>query len=140
MRHNSQGYDRRRFLRTLGLGAAGVPFAHAELFRASARQRLQRLYVGTYTTGTASDGIYIYQLDTAAAKLDPQKTVKGVVDPSFLTVARRSPYLYAVNETLEFEGQKSGTVSSFSINRRTGDLTFLNRQPSMGGAPCYVSI
>ncbi|MDX5436301.1 MAG: lactonase family protein, partial [Pontibacter sp.] len=37
-------------------------------------------------------------------------------------------------------GKNSGAVSSFSVAKEDGNLTFLNRQPSLGGAPCYVAV
>jgi 6-phosphogluconolactonase len=48
--------------------------------------------------------------------------------------------LYAVNEVEEFAGKKSGAVSAFSVDQRTGELKFLNQQPSLGGSPCYVVV
>jgi len=68
-----------------------------------------------------------------------QKVVPGVTDPSFLTTDSRHKYLYAVNETDDYNGLKSGAVSAFSIDHKRGDLIFLNKQPSMGGSPCYLS-
>jgi len=99
------------------------------------------VYIGTYTSGKSrSEGIYIYKLDFASGALEPYKTVKNVVEPSFLAIDKNKKYLYAVNETIEYEGAKSGAVSAFAINQKTGDLEFLNKQPSLGGAPCHVSV
>ena len=99
----------------------------------------QTVYVGTYTSSTKSEGIYIYRLNMSTGGLKHFKTVKGVVDPSYLAIDRKRRFLYAVNEVSKFEGQASGAVSSFSIDRRTGDLTYLNQKTSNGGSPCYVT-
>ena len=64
----------------------------------------------------------------------------GVVNPSYLALERRGRYLYAVNEVTEFQGQQSGAVSAFAVDQRTGALRLLNQQPSLGGAPCYVTV
>jgi 6-phosphogluconolactonase len=48
--------------------------------------------------------------------------------------------LYAVNEVEEFAGKKSGALSAFAVDQRTGELKLLNQQPSSGGAPCYVTV
>ena len=61
-------------------------------------------------------------------------------NPSFLAIHPEKRYLYAVNEVGEFAGQSSGAVSAFSIDSETGALTFLNQQPSGGGAPCHLSV
>ena len=99
------------------------------------------VYVGTYTSGKSkSEGIYIYKLNMESGALSPYKIVKNVVEPSFLIVDDQKRYLYAVNETVEYEGKKSGAVSSFAIDQRSGDLRFLRKQPSLGGAPCHLSV
>jgi len=140
MQHNLRKSDRRSFLKLLGSFGLAFPILHTSAAAAKPHPKNQLLYVGTYTTGTASEGIYIYRLDTQAGKLTTEKIVGGLTDPSFLTVDNRLRYLYAVNETDEFNGMQSGAVSSFSIDQRSGELTFLNRQPSMGGSPCYISV
>ena len=99
----------------------------------------QTLYVGTYTSGK-SEGIYIYRLNMSTGELTHLKTVKNVVDPSYLTLNRKKRLLYAVNEVSQFEGTPSGAVSSFSIDGKTADLKFLNQKPSKGGSPCYVTL
>lgn len=99
------------------------------------------LYVGTYTSGpTKSEGIYVYRFDVKTGGLAPHKVVSGVVEPSFLAISKNRRYLYAVNETLEYEGKSSGAVSSFAIDGKTGDLRFINKQSSLGAAPCHLSV
>src|SRR5205814_6360817 len=67
-------------------------------------------------------------------------SVKGVVDPSFLAIDRKRRYLYAVNEVSQFAGKPGGAVSAFQIDPKTANLKFLNQQPSLGGAPCHLTV
>ncbi|WP_181306025.1 lactonase family protein [Rufibacter sp. XAAS-G3-1] len=97
------------------------------------------VYVGTYAKPDA-ESIFAYRLNEETGALTRVLAVKGGENPSFLTLDADRKFLYAVNETTEYEGQKSGAVSAFAIDQKTGDLTFLNRQPSLGGAPCYISL
>lgn len=100
-----------------------------------------RLYAGTYTSGDSkSKGIYLLNFDPKSGGLSEPKLVAETEEPSFLAVSRDGKYLYSANETLKFEGKDSGYVSAFEINRKTGDLKFLNRQPSHGAAPCSIAI
>jgi 6-phosphogluconolactonase len=62
------------------------------------------------------------------------------VNPSFLAIHPNRRFLYAVGEVMEFQGQKSGAVSAFSIDPATGKLTFLNKMSSRGMGPCHVSV
>jgi 6-phosphogluconolactonase len=103
------------------------------------------LYVGTYTTtlphvvGKAA-GIYLFRFDPASGALAPVGLTPGVVNPSFLAFAPGQRFLYAVNETNETNGEPSGEVSAFAVDPASGNLTFLNRQLSMGTAPCHLVV
>ena len=97
------------------------------------------VFFGTYTSGE-SEGIYVYRMDTTSGALQYVTKAAGVVNPSYLAISSCHRYLYAVNEISRFEGQSSGAVSAFSIDQKTGELTFLNQQPSHGASPCYVTV
>jgi len=90
------------------------------------------LYAGTYTAGK-SEGIYIYRIDQGTGELKRVGSAKSE-NPSFLALDPGKRFLYAVNENPE------GTVSSFQIDRETGDLSFVNQQSSQGADPCHLSI
>jgi 6-phosphogluconolactonase len=98
------------------------------------------VYVGTYTnTVRESKGIYAYRF--SAGQLTPvgaEGLVAETPNPSFLAVDPSHHFLYAVNESIP--DQKDGTVSAFSIDRKTGALTFLNAVPSGGAGPCHLSV
>ncbi len=137
----NKNYSRREFMEHSAFGAiAGVVLNTASIqsFAGSAEQT-RLVYVGTYTSGK-SEGIYIFRLDYATGELKPAGTVKGVSNPSYLALDHHRKYLYAVNEETEFDGKKSGAVSAFAIDPKTGALRFLNQRASLGGAPCYVTV
>jgi 6-phosphogluconolactonase len=94
------------------------------------------LFVGTYTEG-GSEGIYLYKFDASTGSIDSIGVTKGVNNPSYLTLSEDHSNLYTVNETAD---SVSSTVSAFSFDKKKQELTFLNKQSSMGGAPCYISI
>lgn len=132
---------RRDFMKTATVATLGAALisseAHALLpLKTDARTLL--MYVGTYTSGK-SEGIYLYRLNLTDGSLKRVGVTGGVQNPSYLTLDRARRFLYSVEETEEFEGAKSGAVSAFAVNQRDGSLSFINRQPSMGSAPCYVT-
>ncbi|MDQ6787495.1 MAG: lactonase family protein [Acidobacteriota bacterium] len=138
MSSQNKNFTRRRFLQIAGFSIAGISLAGSLAAFGKDKNREMLLYVGTYTSGK-SEGIYIYKFDSETGELKPHKTVKNVSNPSYLTIDNKRRFLYAVNEETEFQGKKSGAVSSFAIDQASGDLRFINQQPSLGGAPCYVS-
>jgi 6-phosphogluconolactonase len=100
------------------------------------------VYVGTYTGAkpTDSKGIYRFELDLPSGKLTPRGLAAEVSSPSFLAIHPNHRFLYAVNESDQFKGQKSGAVTAFRIDPKTGKLTMLNQQPSGGEGPCHLVV
>ena len=96
------------------------------------------VYIGTYTIGE-SEGIYAYRMDPSGALHYVSKT-SGVVNPSFLAFDPQQRFLYAANEVEGHAGQPAGTISAFSVAPKTGELSFLNQQPSHGALPCHLSV
>jgi 6-phosphogluconolactonase len=97
-------------------------------------------YVGTYTTKQQSKGIYAYNFNPATGEFTSIGLVADTTDPSFVAVHPNGKYLYAVNEVGDFNGQKSGAISSFEIDRKSGKLKLLNQVSTHGAGPCYVSL
>jgi 6-phosphogluconolactonase len=108
------------------------------LAAASASAESVRVYVGTYTSGPGQ-GIYRLKLDTATGALTPDGPPTEADQPSFLAWSPDGSRLFAVEETGEVRTATSGFVRSFAVDRATGALTPLGRQPSGGAGPCHVS-
>jgi 6-phosphogluconolactonase len=91
-------------------------------------------YVGTYTTKTASKGIYAFRYDAGSGKLTPLGVAAETQDPSWVAIHPSGKYLYAANEA-----GKNSMVSAFAIDAQSGKLTLLNQLPALGEDPCYLS-
>lgn len=99
-----------------------------------------RVYVGTYTGGE-SRGIYRFEIDAASGSAVAGPVLAGDSEnPSFLVLHPNGRVLYAVNEVPSFDGRPTGAVSAFSIDPATGNLSFLNKQPSEGADPCHLAV
>lgn len=97
------------------------------------------VYIGTYTRAK-SKGIYSWRFNAATGKLTPLGLAAESASPSFLAVHPNGKFLYAVNEIPGSDGQKSGNVSSFAIDRDSGKLTPLNKASSRGAGPCHLVV
>jgi 6-phosphogluconolactonase len=131
----------RRFFLNLFLIVAAALFVSAT---AAPQKRTPnkpyRVYVGTYTSKSASRGIYAYSFDPGTGKLTSLGVAAESEDPSYLALHPSGRYLYAVNEIDHFGGQKSGAASAFSIDPKTGKLTLLNQVATRGPGPCHISL
>jgi 6-phosphogluconolactonase len=94
--------------------------------------------VGTYTSGK-SKGIYSFRFDAETGALQPLAAPGETVNPSYLVVSPDEKFVYAVNE-LHGCGDEQGAVSAFRFDTASGVLTFINKVPSVGEDPCYVSL
>ncbi|QNF33920.1 lactonase family protein [Adhaeribacter swui] len=134
--------SRRQFMKTTGLGLAGLPWLLQACAGGKAGQKSAAsyfVYVGTYAKPD-QDSIFGFQLNPATGELTRQLAFKGGENPSFLTLNSKKTLLYAVNEIGNFNNAKSGAISSFAVDKKTGQLTLLNQQATEGSSPCYVSL
>jgi len=97
------------------------------------------LYVGTYTDH-GSKGIYAYGFDSATGKLTSLGLAAEIAEPSFLAVDSSGQFLYAVNETANYNGQPTGAVSAFAILPKTGKLSLLNQVSSHDEGPAHLTL
>jgi 6-phosphogluconolactonase len=99
----------------------------------------QFLYFGTYT-GEKSKGIYLAQFDPGTGKLSAPQLAAATPNPTFLALDSKRRILYAVNEVSDFGKDRQGSISAFRMDLATGELTFLNQQPSGGAGPCHLAV
>jgi 6-phosphogluconolactonase len=102
------------------------------------------VYVGAYT-GPSSKGIYAFRFNAATGQATRLGLVAETANPSFLAIDPSQRFLYAVNEISDYQGEnfqkeKTGSISAYSIDRTSGKLSLLNRISSRGEGPCYISL
>lgn len=115
-------------MRKLLLLGAGV-FLSLSAFAAP-----ERFYLGTYTTHSASQGIYTGTFDPDAGKLGPLVLAVKAPNPSFLALSPGGQFIYAA-----LENGGPGSVAAYAV-QLDNSLKSLNRQPSGGAGVCYVSL
>jgi 6-phosphogluconolactonase len=96
-----------------------------------AQAKIETFYLGTYTAGTSSQGIYAGTLDTDTGKLGPLHLAAAATpDPTVLALSPDQHVLFAA---------LGNAVASFAI-APDNSLGVINRQPSSGPNTCYVSL
>ena len=124
--------DRRAFL-----GCTALAMTMATGCGETAAAPTEWVYIGPYTRGT-SEGIYRVGYDASTGKLLDPVLVAKTPGPSFLEWHPSKKYLYAVNEVSEFNGEKAGSVTAFTVDARSGELTELNAASTKGPGPCHL--
>jgi 6-phosphogluconolactonase len=125
----------------IGLTAAiaiALSFATAEAADNKAAGKT-RVYIGTYASSDR-EGIFLLDLDLATGELTKVAATSGVANPSFLAIHPSRKFLYAVCEVSEVGGKSGGGVSALAIDPKTGGLTLLNQQSSVGAGPCHLVV
>ena len=152
--------SRRRFLKGAAgaamAGTLGGTLAEGQTGPAIARPRLQPqrpasrrilAYVGTYSSPQGPEGskgygkgIYLFEQNPTTGALAQRQMFADNSNPSWLALDPSRTHLYAGNETKEFQGRKSGSVSAFAIEPSSGHLTLLNIVSSEGAGPAHLSV
>ena len=97
------------------------------------------VYVGT-SENAVGRGIYRFPFDTVTGKAGAVELAAEAARPTFLAIHPSQRFLYAVNAIGEFQGQKTGAVSAFALDGKTGELRLLNQQSSGGAGPSHVVV
>lgn len=94
------------------------------------------VYVGTYTSPKGSQGIQRCLFDSSTGTLSEPEVAAKVTSPSFVNFSPDGKTLYAVGEA---SGKNGGGVYAFRVDAKTGELTKLSEEGSVGSGPCHVS-
>lgn len=97
------------------------------------------LYFST-TAKEGHSGLYFMRFDSeTGAAASAAQPVGEQTSSLFLTGSHDGKYLYAINDQLSHNGEKTGGISAYSIDGESGELTLLN-SVVMGGVLCHVSL
>ena len=91
-------------------------------------------YVAT-NPGPKSKGIYVYRFDTKTGQLTSMR-LAAEMNSEWIATDPRHRSLYAVDNS---DGSH-GSISSFSIDPKTGSLKFLNKVDSGGRGPAHLEV
>ncbi len=92
-------------------------------------------YVGSYTSPERNghgNGINVYRVDPRTGTFRHVQHLGGLENPSFLALNAAGDRLYSVH------GDRS-EATSYMVDRETGRLTVLNRQPTGGYNPIHLA-
>jgi len=146
--------SRRRFLRQTLAATAGTMLAPGSLIGCKPEEPGNLYaYVGTFSSPlqdvlpTQVDlppgngrGIHLFQVNRESGELTAIGTERMGTSPSCLAINGAGTRLYSTNETDRVGERKEGSVSSFAIDRTSGQLQLLNSVPSGGAGPTYASL
>jgi 6-phosphogluconolactonase (cycloisomerase 2 family) len=140
--------DRRSLLKgAVPAALAGTAFAQAPQGEETSQGKSLFAYVGTYSSPQGpegskgrGEGIYLFRADAATGALTPVELFKNNSNPAWLAFNSKRTHLYSANETNSYEGQRSGSVSAYAIDRATGRLSLVNTVSSRGAGPAHLSV
>lgn len=92
-----------------------------------------RVYIG-------GKGLWLGEFDASTGKLTDPQQVSDIDGGGFFAIHPSKKFLYAVGTITANDGQKTGGVSAFAVDEKSGKLTLLNQQSSVGGGPCHVVV
>lgn len=133
-------------------GVAALAMARPGISRAGEGQsnraaRSVLAYVGTYSSPQGPEGspgrgkgIYLFEMNPSTGALVEREVFPNDSNPSWLALDPSRTHLYSGNETTEYNGAHSGSVSAYAIERSSGRLKLLNTVSSEGSGPAHLSV
>lgn len=125
---------RREFVKGAILGAIVVPQTLRSAQAQSGRDLIA--YVGYSTTkerNARGEGIGVYRIDASSREWRQIQLLRDIVNPSYLAFDRTGRNLYAVHGDF-------GEASPYSIDPKTGEIAFLNKQDCGGTNPVHLTL
>ena len=93
-------------------------------------------YVSSYDKDYPS-GIALYRLDYLTGKISKVDEFGAESNSDYLAISPDNNFLLSVAMD---DDTSEGLISSFSINKETGELQYIDEEVSGGKDPCYISI
>jgi 6-phosphogluconolactonase len=91
------------------------------------------MLVGTYTSATKPDGIFVYEFDTQTGKATLKNKI-ALESPSHLVLSANEKFVYTVSEG------RSSNINALSFDSKTGELKLINSVKSGSNGPTFISI
>src|SRR5690242_4247068 len=140
--NNHGGEKMKLFRTTVAVAALVAALASADAAWAA------RAYLGTYTRDPSAprggggqgngEGIYMVDIDEATGAPSHLRLMAKDLSPSWITLSKDHKFLYAVNEIATYGPNKSGSVTAYAVDAKSGALKKLNVVDSGGSIPCYI--
>ncbi len=86
------------------------------------------------------EGIYLANVDDATGALSGLKLVARDKSPAWFVLSADHKFLYTINEIDSYGPGKSGSVTAYAVDTKSGALKKLNTVDSGGAGPCFISI
>ena len=97
------------------------------------------LLVGTATAAT-SQGIYAYSFEFATGELKQVGLAAKAKNPTFLALSPSGNTLFVADQLDPPEGNHTGAVSSYVLDKANAKLTRINQIPALGDGTCHVAV
>lgn len=127
----------RRFL--IALALLVIAARNQLLFADESERKPGFLYVATYSP-KAGDGIFVAKYDRESGRVGTLRPTGGAGTPAALALHPGGQFLYATTLIKDAQEKPVGGVAAFAIDSATGELREIERRPSGGTGPCYLSI
>ncbi len=87
------------------------------------------------------DGLTVFSIDSDLSHVDEVCQTHDIESPSTLVISPDQRFIYTSNETHDYKERGfGGGVTSFTLNKNNGQISFLNENFAFGSATAYVTI
>lgn len=98
----------------------------------------QTKYAYVATTQPNGYGIYLMNVNPKDHSLKLNQLISPLPNATSLVIDKAGKYVYAVSNVNNYNQLFHGSIVSYSIDKKSGELTFLNQVSSRGSGPNYL--
>jgi 6-phosphogluconolactonase len=98
-----------------------------------------RLLAGRYTDD-GGKGLLLFDMNSATGGIKLISEADAGPNPSYFCFSKKHGLIYAANEVMEFNGIKSGGLTTLKYESSTGSIEKKDERPVPNGGPCYISL
>jgi 6-phosphogluconolactonase len=92
-------------------------------------------FVGTQNRNGQGTGISVFRFDRKSGELTPASEFLAIDNPGYLAIDEKRKWLYAA---VEIPAWNENMVVAFDIDPATGELSYINMQPTLGNTTCHL--
>ncbi len=136
--------NRRLFLERSSLGIIGLQTSAFQKLITTESKTF--VYISSWTKGAPGQGgeggIHVFSFNHNDGSLKHIHSIESELNFGNICISHDNKFLFAVEEIKDFNHKTSsgGGVYAYIINQQNGSLSFINKQPTMGAFPCYLSV
>ncbi len=122
----------------IALSLLTASFVANDLLADDTAAKILRIYVATYSP-VDGEGIFVADVDAGHGTVSHLRATGNLKSPAALVIHPSNKFVYATKLITDAQGNSVGGIAAFAVDRKSGELTEIDRRTSEGTGPCFLA-